>query len=128
MQYFNLLMCVHSLQCWALFAGYNYHIIFRPTQSHANADSLSRLPFPHNEKDAKIPNPNCKLFNIQQIETFPVTSAQLNTATNWDPILSRVLDICTKMGWPTKVSDTLKPYWYRRSEQSIEDDCSVSDL
>ena len=64
------------LQRWALLlAGYNYRIVFRPTQAHANADSLSRLPLPHTEKDAKVPDP--KLFNIQQIETLPVTSAQL---------------------------------------------------
>ena len=52
------------LQRWALLlAGYNYRIVFRPTQAHANADSLSRLPLPHNEGDVKVPDP--KLFNIQ---------------------------------------------------------------
>jgi len=109
------------LQCWALLlAGYNYHIVFRPTQAHANADSFSRLPLPHSEKDTKVPDP--ELFNIQQIETLPVTSAQLKTATNQDPILSRVLRY-TKRGWPTEIPDTLKPYWYRRAELSIEGDC-----
>ena len=78
------------------------------------------VTLPHNEKDAKVPDPN--LFNTQQIETLLVTSAQLKTATNQDPILSRVLRY-TKRGWPTEVSDTLKPYWNRRSELSIEDDC-----
>ena len=69
------------LQRWALLlAGYNYRIVFRPTQAHANADSLSRLPLPHSEKDTKVPD--AKLFNVQQIGTLPVTSAQLKTATN----------------------------------------------
>ena len=109
------------LQRWALLlAGYNYRIVFRPTQAHANADSLSRLPLPHSEKDTKVPD--AKLFNIQQIETLPVTSAQLKTATNRDPILSKVLRY-TKRGWPTEVPDTLKPFWYHRSELSIEGNC-----
>ncbi len=71
-------------------------------------------------RDAKVPDP--KLFNIQQIETLPVTSAQLKTATNRDPVLSRVLRY-TKQGWLSEFPDTLKPYWHRRSELSIEDNC-----
>ena len=109
------------LQRWALLlAGYNYRIAFRPTQAHANADSLSRLPLHNSEEDTKVPDP--KLFNIQQIETLPVTGTQLKTATNRDTILSKVLRY-NKHGWPTEVPDTLRPYWYRRSELSIEDDC-----
>ena len=78
------------LQRWALLlAGYNYRIVFRPTQAHANADSLSRLPLPNSEKDTKAPDP--KLFNIQQIETLPVTATQLKAVTNRDAILSKVL-------------------------------------
>ena len=103
-------MAAARLQRWALLlAGYNYRIVFRPTQAPAKADSLSRLPLPHSEKDTKVPD--AKLFNIQQIETLSVTSAQLKTAINWDPILSKVLRY-TKRGWPTEVPDTLKPYWY----------------
>ena len=64
--------------------------------------------------------PDPKLFNIQRIETLPVTATQLKTATNRDTILSKVLRY-TKHGWPTEVPD--RPYWYRRSELSIEDDC-----
>ena len=114
-------MAAARLQRWALLlAGYNYRIAFRPTQAHANADSLSRLPLHNSEEDTKVPDP--KLFNIQQIETLPVTATQLKTATNRDTILSKVLRY-NKHGWPTEVPDTLRPYWYRRSELSIEDDC-----
>ena len=29
----------------------------------------------------------------------------------------------TKKGWPSEIADVLKPYWHRRSELSIEDNC-----
>ena len=33
------------LQLWAiLLSAYDYHLDFRPSQSHSNADGLSRLP------------------------------------------------------------------------------------
>ena len=48
----------------------------------------------------KVPDP--KFFKIQQIETLPVTAAQLKTATNRDSALSRVLKY-TKKGWPSEV-------------------------
>lgn len=65
--------------------------------------------------------PDPKLFNIRQIETLPVT-AQLDTATNRDPVLSRVLRY-TKQGWPSEITDFLKPYWHHRLELYIEDNC-----
>lgn len=40
-------------------------------------------------KISKLPDP--RLFNMQQIETLPVTSAQVKTATNRNTILSKVL-------------------------------------
>ena len=109
------------LQHWALLlVGYNYRIVFRPTHAHANADSLSHLPLSLSEKDARVPD--LKLFNILQIETLPVTAAQLKTATNIDPVLSRVLRY-TKKGWPSEIVDVLKLYWHRRSELSIKNTC-----
>ena len=44
------------------------------------------------KKDPNLPSnlPDPKMFNIQQIETLPVTSVQLKTATNRDPILIKV--------------------------------------
>ena len=103
-----------------MLAGYNYHIVFTLTQAHANADGLSRLQLLHSEKDSKLPDPN--LFAIHQIETLPITSAQLAVATKQDRLLSKVLRY-TKRGWPSDIPETLKPNWNRRSELSIEGDC-----
>lgn len=66
-----------------------YNIVFRPIQGYANAESLSQLFLPCSKQDSKLPDP--RLFNIQQIETLPVTSAQVKTATNRNTILSKVL-------------------------------------
>ena len=109
------------LQRWALLlSSYAYSIVFRPTKAHANADGLSRLPVPPSINEPYLPDP--KLFNIQQIETLPLTAAQLKTATARDPELSKVLIYATT-GWPREVPPELLPYWNRREELSVEDGC-----
>ena len=111
------------LQRWALLlSSYDYRIVFRPTKAHANADGLSRLPVPYSNNEPYLPDP--KLFNIQQIETLPLMAAQLKTATARDPDLSKVLTY-TKTGWPLKVPPVLLPYWNRRKELSVENDCML---
>ena len=76
------------LQRWALqLAIHNYTIKFHPTKAHANADALLRLPFKGiHSKETKV-----DLFSVRQIEALPVTGVQLKCATNYDPILSKVL-------------------------------------
>ena len=51
-----------------------------------------------------------------------MTSIQLKAATRQDPVLNKVLHY-TKRGWPLQVPESLKPYWNRRMELSLEDDC-----
>ena len=63
-----------------------------------------------------------RVFNISQIESIPVTSSQLRRATYTDLLLSKVLKY-TKRGWPTEIKDSLRPFWNRRDELTIEDDC-----
>ena len=62
------------------------------------------------------------VFNIGQIDKMPVTNQQLERATRKDPILSKVLHY-TKRGWPERVEEELKPYWSRRQELTIEQNC-----
>ena len=109
------------LQRWALqLAAHNYTIQFRPTKAHANADALSRLPL----KGTESKNAKADLFSVRQIEALPVTSVQLKCAPSYDSILSKVLRY-TKYGLPDRVDETLKPYWNRRTELTLEDDCIV---
>ena len=70
------------MQRWALLlAVYRYHIEYRSTEKHANADCLSRLPQvdkPHDEVDEVI------LINSQQIESLPLNVDQVCKATRTD--------------------------------------------
>ena len=104
----------------AAISAHHYTIQFRPTRVHANADGLFRLPIKDSYKKEGYSEPN--IFNICQIEPLPLTSGQLKQATRTDPVLSKVL-MFTKNGWPLQVSEALKPYWHRRLELSLEDDC-----
>ena len=107
------------LQRWAItLSAYSYEIEYKPTKLHANADSLSRLPLPSTEKSEDLVN----VFNVAQVEALPVTSLQVAAATKKDPQLSQVFRY-TQSGWPVEVSEVLLPYWNRRSEMTIEQDC-----
>ena len=107
------------LQRWALFlSAYTYDIKYRSTSDHANADCLSRFPLPSISTSSQISD----VFIVKQIEALPVSAVELQTMTRTDPLLSKVLQY-TKKGWPTSVSDSLKPYFNRREELSLENDC-----
>ena len=108
------------LQRWALqLSAHQYKIQFRPTKAHANADALSRLPLQSTNSKRQS---ETDIFSIRQIEALPITAAQLRRLTGRNPILSKVLRY-TKQGWPDKIEETLKPYWNRRTELTLEDDC-----
>ena len=109
------------LQRWAvLLAAYQYEIEFKATQAHGNADGLSRLPL-QSEMSATFTGETA-VFNIAQLEALPVTSQQVRKATNRDPILSKVL-LYTKRGWPSQISEVLKPFSTRRHELTVEGEC-----
>ena len=74
-------------------------IQFCPTKAHANADALSHLWLQSTDTKRQ---PETDNFAVWQIETLPITSAQLKCVTGHDPILSKVLWY-TEQGWPDKV-------------------------
>ena len=110
------------IQRWALLlAGYKYTIAFRPTAAHSNADALSRLPLQC--KEEAVPRVPETVLMIEQLDEGPFTACQVKYFTARDPCLSQVLTYVQK-GWPNHVNDArLKPYWQRRTELSIHDDC-----
>ena len=112
------------MQRWALLlSAYSYDIEFRPTVSHGNAAGLSRLPLDSSSQEG---NPlDCSVFNLQQIETVPMTAKQVATATKADQILSKLLEhLCCV--WPSDVPDDLLPFWKRKEGLSLEGDCIMS--
>ena len=109
------------LQRWSLIlSAYSYNIEYHSTEAHANADSLSRLPL--KSQEAPITSDEPAVFNVTQLESLPVTSQQLRAATRTDPVLSKVIHY-VRSGWPQDCTPTLRPYWSRRFELTVEGEC-----
>ena len=51
-----------------------------------------------------------------------VQEVQVNANYSCDAVLNKVLQY-TKQRWPDKVDDILKPYWNRKTELTLENDC-----
>ena len=110
-------MAAARLQRWALLlSAYIYTIEFKPTQQHANADGLSRLPLGDRQ-----PPSTCSAFVVGQLQALPVTSEQLEAATRQDPLLSRVHQYI-KEGWPSSTSEEFKPLHDRQLELTTQGD------
>ena len=110
------------LQRWALLlASYTYDIEYKSSQHHSNADALSRLPLPMSEPNA-VSFDVFTCFNMSQVEALPVTAKTIQRASRTDPVLSKVI-LYTRKGWPSSVRDTLKPYFQRRHELTVEENC-----
>ncbi len=62
------------------------------------------------------------VFNVAQLDALPVQSAELASVTHTDPVLSKVLRL-SQRGWPDRVADSLRPYWLKRTELTIESGC-----
>ena len=111
------------IQRWALtLAMYDYTLRFKPTEAHANADALSRLPLSF--KPATVPMPAETVLLLETLDESPVSSVDIQTWTRRDPALSRVLHYVER-GWPDmpESDPELKPYRNRRSELSVQDGC-----
>ena len=112
-------MAAAQLQRWALqLSAHQYKIQFHSTKAHANADALSRLPL---QSTVSKRQSETDIFSIRQIKALCITAAQLKRLTRHDLILSKVLRY-TKQGWPNKIEETLKLYWNRQTELTLEDD------
>ena len=127
-------MTAARLQRYALFlSGFNYTIEYRGTAHHSNCDFLSRLPLPttgkkendnYEDDDDDADVDAAEVYAINQLESLPVTSAAVRRETANDPTLSRVL-FFTRSGWAhsSDRDQELRPYFQRRNEISIHQDC-----
>ena len=87
----------------------------------ANADCLSRLPLSRAPETVPVPWENIHVMNV--LRSTPVTSEEVKNWTKKDPVLSRIIKF-VQYGWPEECpEEALKPYFVRRSELSVQDDC-----
>ena len=109
------------MQRWALtLSAYTYDITFRSTKSHANADSLSRLPLPAPKPVEDSEDPT--IFDVAQLDALPVQASTVATETRADPLLCQVLQ-WARTGWPTEVTTPFSQYWARKNELTLQDNC-----
>ena len=108
---------------WSLeLSAYEYTLEFRDTHSHSNADALSRLPLP--VLPATTDPPAEIILLLEHLAESPVTARHIQSGTQKDPVLSRVLQY-TRRGWPesAKTDTQLSPFYHRKAEISVEDGC-----
>ena len=102
---------------WSLMLSqYDYHIEFKSTKHHLNADMLSRLPLPMESKNPKENN----IYSIQ-IGYMPLIDHQIRLETQNDEILGSVLTYLKNDRWPTKPNENYKPYYDKKEKLSLED-------
>ena len=108
------------LQRWAIqLSAYDNEIEFRATDKHGNADSLSRLPLPEISPEEGV---DVKVLQIYQLESLPITCEHVKKAVQKDTILRKVLQY-SRQGWPDTYPREMQPYFIRREEISIENQC-----
>lgn len=108
------------LHRWALFLSqFQFDVIYRKTQSHGNADALSRLPLP---VSTPVDEDTDRL--VKKItEDLPVTSTLVRKCTSRDKVLSQVIRF-VQNGWPSKqnlVPEEIRPYFLHREELHVEE-------
>ena len=107
------------MQRWALvLSAYDYEIVFKRSEDHANCDALSRLPHKTSEVACESP-----IYSVSSFDTdFPILAKDVARETQHDPTLSKVLHF-VMTGWPEECDETLRPYHNRRLELSCEQHC-----
>ena len=110
------------VQRWAtLMSAYAYELVYVPGTANV-ADILSRLPVSVGSSPENVLPEIHSLF--QFIENSPIKVMDIARDTADDPILSKVL-LKVKHGWKEadKTDLTLKAYYVRKDELSIDNDC-----
>ena len=57
-----------------------------------------------------------------RFDTMPVSSGQIRAETTRDPVLREVVK-CILHGWPSRVSEEIKPFFCRKLELSLYQVC-----
>lgn len=118
-------MAAKRLQHYAIFlSAFNYTIKHIRTDKNP-ADYISRKPDKKdNTKYPTLCNPDCNI-NVNYLNDSDLPSLNWKTIQNEtkkDILLSKILIYC-RDGWPVSVEDSLKPFFMRRYEISMDRDC-----
>lgn len=113
-------VAISRLHRWAvILSNYSYRVVHRPGKSIGNADALSRLPLPD---ENRIEHMSVAEHNLQKYFGIDEIREQLSR----DTILCKVVQY-VKHGWPQNVESELKPYAKISSNLEVEDKCLYFD-
>lgn len=105
------------MQHYAIFLqAFDFDIKYKNSESNANADFVSRLPL-KSENFCKLDEPD--LFEINQIETMPVTVSELSRETALDSELKPLLEALIN----GKIIDSKLRYNIDQAEFSLQQGC-----
>ena len=95
--------------------------MYKGGKDNGNSDALGRLPL--HSYPSEVPVPGEVIQMLERLANTPLDAAQIKQWTKTDPVLSQVLLYTTK-GWPNSCPiETLKPYFTRKDEISIQCGC-----
>nr|XP_021334762.1 uncharacterized protein K02A2.6-like [Danio rerio] len=107
------------MQRWALLlSAHQYDIKYRRSEHHCNADGLSRLPLP----DTPPEGSQADIFYFKEVQSAPVTAAQVKRFTRTDPVLSEVLTWISH-GKRGEMTENCKPFLSRHDELTVQSGC-----
>lgn len=117
-------MAAARIQRWAIvLSAYNYHIVYRQSEKHGNADGLSRVPLSET-KDAGTETISAYVDALicEHLEGVPLTAKQIAKVTRTDTELSKLQRFIME-GWPKEIPEELKAYHKKHAELSVEQGC-----
>lgn len=114
-------MASARIQRWALLlGGYDYTIIYKPGEQHANADLLSRLPL--SQAPSNVPIPPETIHLLETLSSSPVTATHIRQWTMKDPVLAKVKDLVLR-GSHYQENKSVSPYHKFWNELSVQEGC-----
>ncbi|CAF1158398.1 unnamed protein product [Adineta steineri] len=119
----------NRLQRWAMFLmTYSYNIHFKPTQAHANADALSRLPVGDDNSFSDDDSVQIKYIQTELMEQWPLDADEIATATKNDKTL-QIVHRFIRTQWPNTSlkNPDLLPYFNHRYTLSEINGCLLRD-
>ncbi|KAK9515825.1 hypothetical protein VZT92_026433 [Zoarces viviparus] len=107
------------IQRWAIIlSAYDYHIVYRKSEEHSNADGLSRCPLPEtSDTGTAVTSALVHSLLVEHIQEAPLNATQIARTTRTDSELSRVYKYVME-GWPIQpcTKETVRKKQYQQKE------------